>query len=278
LRQWADEDDPELREQRLGDLERLLNGADLEAVAERLPPDVIDFALGLSMFKDWMAAEPEQAAEWMSHHANVSATRVSTLVHDWEQADNEGIEQYLDTLPAGDWREKILTVIARDSLSGDAVQAVEWANRLSPGPVQTGLLQTAVTNWAQKDPKSARQWANHVSDPQVKDQLTETLAVEYARTDPAGAVDYALSSVKSDELLNRSIADIAGVWAGQDPANAAAWVAQLPDGQGRQMALGELINVWGNRDRSATSIWVNQMPQGALREQAIRMVGLLSLP
>jgi hypothetical protein len=140
------------------------------------------------------------------------------------------------------------------------------------------LLQTAVTNWAQKDPKSARQWANHVSDPQVKDQLTETLAVEYARTDPAGAVDYALSSVKSDELLNRSIADIAGVWAGQDPANAAAWVAQLPDGQGRQMALGELINVWGNRDRSATSIWVNQMPQGALREQAIRMVGLLSLP
>jgi len=276
LRQWDNDDDPKFRDQRLNELAALLRGADLNRVASMLPDDVLDFALGLPIFKAWIDSHPEQSAAWMSRRADIPEVRVATLIHDWEQSDVAGIEHYFDSLPDGEWRQKILTVIARDSLRGDPSQAIQWADQLDAGPVQTGLLQTAVTNWAGQDPQGAMRWVGAVEDPGLKDQLAASLAVQYARTDPTAAVKYAISEIQSDDLLNGSIANIASVWGQEDPAEAAAWLEQLPEGDARRMAVAQLVNEWANSDPGATAAWISQLPAGPLRDQAAGSIEMLA--
>jgi hypothetical protein len=71
LQQWQSEDTPGLREERSRALDRLLQGADLQAVLDRLPPDVLGFALGLPVFQSWMDSQPAAAADWMSRHPDI---------------------------------------------------------------------------------------------------------------------------------------------------------------------------------------------------------------
>lgn len=275
LRQWKEEDDPALRDKRAKEMETLLEGANPKDIVEKLPPDVMDFALGLPFFQNWMTLKPEEAADWMGRQTDTSETRVTKLVHDWEQKDSAGIDQYVAELPAGDWKQKILTVATHDALARDPREAIEWADQLNPGPVQTGLLQTAATNWAEKDPQGAMQWVNAAGDSPLKDQLAASVAAGYANTNPTEAVHYAMATVQSDDLLDRSVADITRTWAGHDPAGVGAWLEQFPETDGRQMALEGLINVWGNSDRKAATAWVNCLPEGSLRKQAADLLATL---
>ena len=54
----------------------------------------------------------------------------------------------------------------------------------------------------------------------------------------------------------------------RDPATAGTRVAQFPEGQARQMALGNLMNVWGNHDPTAALDWIESLPEGPLQTEA----------
>jgi hypothetical protein len=274
LREWDDDDNPSLRDQRLSALANLLRGADLNEVALKLPDDVFDFALGLPIFQDWIKSHPAQSAAWMSLRPNISQVRVDALVHSWEQTDLAGVRSYVDTLPEGEWREKMLTVVARDSMDGDPAEAIQWTDQLPPGPVRTGLLQTAVTNWAAQDPQVAMQWVAGVADAGLKDQLAASLSVQYARADPVAAIRYAMNTIQSDALLNGSVANIANAWGQADPAAAAAWVEQLPEGDARRMALAQVIDDWVNSNPNAAAAWIRTLPAGDVREQAMGLIAI----
>ena len=77
-----------------------------------------------------------------------------------------------------------------------------------------------------------------------------------------------MQSFPPGAVLNRSVAEIAWVWAMREPAAAMAWVAQFPEGQARQMALGNVMNIWGNRDRAAALTWIESLPKGPLQTEA----------
>jgi hypothetical protein len=84
-----------------------------------------------------------------------------------------------------------------------------------------------------------------------------------------------MATVQSDDLLDRSVADITRTWAEHDPASVGTWLEQFPETDGRQMALEGLINVWGNSDRNAATAWMNRLPEGSLRKQAADLLAAL---
>jgi hypothetical protein len=268
LRDWEEEDDVELRSQRMQELEALLDGTNMFEIVQELPPNLMEYAFALPALHQRMMSDPKAAADWMSSHRNISEAHVFSLVHDWGQKDREELRAYLAGLPEGGWKEKAAAAASGEVLSNDPVEAIVWAEQLCPGERQTGLFGMATLDWVKRDPDAAAQWVGRVNDPDLREQLVGSLAVGYADIDPAQAAECALQLLQPGAMLDRSLAEIAWTWAMREPAAAVAWVAQFPEGSARQMALGNVMSIWGNRDRAASLAWIENLPGSSLQTEA----------
>ena len=268
LRDWEENDDSDLRGQRMQELDALLAGTNALAIVQDLPPDLMDYAFALPALHRQMLADPIAAADWMRSHTNISDAHVFTLIHDWGQENREALQEYLASLPEGEWKQRAVTAASSEALSRDPAEAVAWAEQMNRGEQQTGLLEMAATDWVKLDPEAAAQWVKRVDDPELREELAGALAVGYADLDPAAAAQSVMQSFPPGEVLNRSVAEIAWTWAMREPTAAIAWVAQFPEGPARQMALGNVMGVWGNRDREAALDWVASLPPGRLQIEA----------
>jgi hypothetical protein len=267
LRAWEDQDDSALRNQRLQELEALLNGTNMLEIVQELPPDLMGYAFALPSLRQKLMSDPKAALDWMSCHTNVSGSQVLTLIHDWGQENREEMRQYLAGLPEGEWKQAVMAAASNAALSSDPVEAIVWAGQMSPGERQTRLLEMAAMDWVKRDPDAATEWVGQVNDPALREQLLGSVVVGYADIDPVAAA-CVIQSVPSGAVLDQSVAGITWVWAMRDPAAAAAWVAQFPEGQARQMALGNLMNIWGNHDPAAAMAWIEGLPEGSLQTAA----------
>jgi hypothetical protein len=268
LREWEDHDDPALRNQRLLELEALLNGTNLLEIVQELPPDLMGYAFALPSLRQKLMSDPKTALDWMSSHPNVSGSQMATLLHDWGQASREEMREYLGGLPGGEWKQAVMAAASNEALSSDPVEAIAWAGRMNPGERQTGLLEMATVDWVKRDPDAAAEWAGQVNDPVLREQLLGSMVVGYADIDPDAAAQCAMQSVPAGPVRDRSVAGIAWVWAMKDPSSAADWVALVPEGPARQMALGDLLSVWGNHDPAAAMAWIEKLPEGSLQTAA----------
>jgi hypothetical protein len=268
LREWEDQDDSNLRPQRLQELEALLDGTNLLAIVQELPPDLTGYAFALPSLRQQLMADPKAALDWMSAHTNISETHLLTLLHDWEQTSPDEMRQQLASLPEGEWKQKVMATASDEALSSDPVRAVAWAAQMNPGERQAGRLEMAATDWVKRDPDAAAQWVGQVRDPVLREQLAGSLAIGFADIDPVQAAESAVQSIPPGAVLNRSVAEIAWTWAMQEPTAATTWVAQFPEGPARQMALGNVMSIWGNRDRTAALAWIESLPKGSLQAEA----------
>jgi len=268
LREWEDHDDPALRDARLQELEALLSGTNLFALVQELPPDLMGYAFALPSLRQELMSDPKAALDWMSSHPNVSGSQMATLLHDWGQANRAEMRECLAGLPEGEWKQAVMATASNEVLSSDPVEAIAWAGRMSPGERQTGLLDMAATDWVKRDPDAAAAWVGQVSDPALREQLLGSVMVGYADLDPVAAAQSVMESVPVGEVLDRSVAGIAWVWALKDPLSAADWVARFPEGPARKLALGNLMNVWGTHDPAAAMNWIERLPEGSLQTTA----------
>jgi hypothetical protein len=280
LRAWSDDDDPELRDQRTLELETLLGQGGPGEIADRLktiealPAGLMNFAFGLPSFQQWMFSDPRAAADWMSSHPGISEARLLTLVQNWGQQNRDELRLYLAGLPEGGWKQKVVVAASYAALPDDPVEAITWARQMHPGGPQTGLLEMGTVEWAKCDPAAAARWVGQVSDPALREHLIGSLAAGFADADPDLAAGWVMEAVRPGAVLDRSVAEIVRAWARSDPTSAGAWVAQIPAGEGRQMALGNLLNIWGNQDRVAAMSWVRGLPDEALRTQAEELLAV----
>jgi hypothetical protein len=268
LRDWEEQDDVELRSQRMAELEALLDGTNIFEIIQELPPNLMDYVFALPGLHRRMMADPQAAADWMSSRTNISEAHVFSLVHDWGQKDREELREYLTGLPEGEWKQKAMVAASGEALSGDPVEAIVWAEQMDPGERQTGLLGMAAQDWVKRDPDAAAQWVGQVNDPALQEQLAGSLVVGYADTDPVQAAECAMQTLRPGDVLNRSVAEIAWTWAMREPAAALAWVAEFPEGPARQMALGNVLGIWSNRDQTAALGWIEGLPKGSLQTEA----------
>ncbi len=269
LQAWDDDDNPALREARLRELDALLGRADVFEVLQTLPANLMGYAFAAPSLRQKLMADPQGALDWMSAHTNAQS-QLLTLLQDWGQTNREAMQQYLTSLPAGAWREKVLLTAANEALAADPVAAVTMAVQMEPGPQQTAWLDMTVRQWAGNDPNAAYQWASRVKDPGLRDELIGSLAVGAANTDPAQAADFVLQTLPPGMALNQSVSDIVWAWALQDPAAAGAWVSQFPEGEWQPDALANLMDVWGNHDANGATTWIEGLSPGDFQTQAAR--------
>ena len=204
----------------------------------------------------------------MNSRTNMSEAQVFTLVHDWGQKDREELRGYLAGLPEGEWKQRAMAAASSEVLSSDPLEAIVWAQQMSPGEQQTSLLGMAAQGWVKSDVDAAAEWVGRVTDPPLREQLLGCLAIGHADTDPAQAAECAIQLLQPGDVLNRSLAEIAWTWAMREPTTAMAWVSQLPDGPARRMAMDNVIGIWGNRDRAAALSWIEGLPAGTLQTEA----------
>ena len=268
LCEWEDHDDPALRNQRLQELEALLNGTNLLEIVQELPPELMGYAFALPSLRQKLMSDPKTALDWMSSHPNVAGSQLSTLLHDWGQANREEMRQHLAGLPEGEWKQAVMAAAGNEALSSDPVDAIAWAGRMSPGERQTGLLEMAAMDWVKRDPDAAAEWVGQVNDPALRQQLLGSVVVGYADIDPDAAAQCVMQSLPSGMVQDQSVAGIAWVWAMKDPSSAADWVARFPEGPARQLALENLMNVWGYHDPAAAMDWIEELPRGSMQTAA----------
>jgi len=278
LRNFLEDEDPATREQQIAELDALLSGTNGLTILGQLPPDLINFALGLPTFQSWLADDPRAAAAWLSSQSGISEARVNDLIHDWSAKDPVELQQYLASLPAGEWKQKAFAVAGEQLVENDPVAAIDLAREMDSDPQQVGILEQATAQWAKSDFDSATQWAGQISDAALRERLLATAAVGLAANDPARGATELLRSVQSDELFQKSAAEIAGVWAEQNPMAAGEWVANLPETGARQSALANLVNVWGGQDRAGLADWIAGLPQNLLRMDATSFFSELPAP
>ncbi len=276
LHRWENNDDPALRGVRIHEVEALLRHADPRAILSRLPPDLINFALGLPPFQRWITTQPAAAAQWMSPHAPIAEARVTTLVQAWLQSDPDEVSQYLASLAPSPWRQQLLAEAGREAVADHPDEALTWAGKMTPGPARTGLLEAAVRNLAASDPQNALQWINaQNNDPVLHDQLSGQFANGRAAADPVAALQFASDHIDSPQVLAQTVDSIASLWAARDPQATATWIAQMPVSDARRAALGSLINTWANSDRPAALAWTTNLAPGPLQERASELLTAL---
>jgi hypothetical protein len=276
LHAWDDDDAPALRAARIRQLDALLNCTNMFEIVQSLPPNLTGYAFALPSLRQKLMSNPQAALDWMGSHTNVQS-QLLTLLHDWGQTNRDTMQQYLSTLPEGEWKQKVLSTAVNEALSADPVAALTAAIQMNPGPQQTAWLTMSAADWAKSEPGAACQWANQINDPTLREQLLGAIAVGSANTDPMQAADFVLQSVQPGPVLNQSVAQIIWTWALQDPAAAGAWLSQVPEGPMRQSTMANLMSVWGNHDANAATAWVEGLPQGALQMQAAQEL-LSALP
>lgn len=278
LRDWEDRDEPAQRLERTRELEKLLGTADKLDVIAALPVELRDFAFGLPVFQQWMSAEPEAAAEWMRAHPEISEARLFTLLKNWDERDRAAMQAYVSAIPPGGWQQRALAAASHLALESDPVAAIDWARQMIPDGRRTGLLALATADWAKGDPTAAAQWVSQVNDAAVREPLQGSLAVAYAETDPMLAAEWAFGAIRPGAALDRSLAEIAGAWAKDEPTAVAAWVMRFPAGDARRQIMEQLVNVWANRDRTAAEAWVNDLPDAQWRRQGTALLAALPQP
>lgn len=131
------------------------------------------------------------------------------------------------------------------------------------------------------------------------------LLAELVRRDPAAAAQFA-ESLPVGQVRNDVLLHVAQDWAGQDPSNAEAWAAQLPDkneslavlsdvcfkvseanaAQSVQMAvkdnlsampgvLQNLVSQWAHQDFPNALAWTENQPDGEQRDQMMERLAVL---
>lgn len=233
LRAWADDENPELREQRTEELEKLLgqdnrNKIDTRlAIIAKLPAELMDLAFGLPSFQQWMTSEPKAAADWMSSHPTISEARLLTLFQNWAQKNRAELRQYLTALPESEWKQKAVTAASYEALPGNPTEAITWASQINADGPQTGLLKMATVEWAKHDPVEASRWVNQVRDLPLQENLMGSLAIGFADTDPILAGNWLLEAMGPGDIRTRSLAEITNLWSSRDPIAAREWIGRL---------------------------------------------------
>lgn len=269
LREWDDDDDPQLREERLRELAAWLDATNALEIVQALPPQWMGYVFAAPSFRAKLLADPQATLDWMGQNTNVQS-QLLTFLSDWQQKNPDEMQQSLANLPDGEWKQKVLSTAVNEALSRDPATAIAIASQMQSGSAQTEWLSMATTEWAKQNPAAAAQWANQIASSDLRDRLLASVIRGTAENDPQQALDFLAQFQMTDTAFNQSVANAAWTFALKDSDATANWISGLPESQTQQIALENLMAVWGGHQPEAATEWVEGLPQGTFRSQAAR--------
>jgi hypothetical protein len=261
LHQWEAETDPGARDKIQFELEALVTDSNTADILRALPPELLETPFAMKMLERWSKHDPAAALVWLAGCPKSTDVQIGLPVRCWIERDVKGMSQYIEALPAGDWKQQLLTVAATTALLKSIPEdAVSWLSQLAPERLSPDMLDWAAAIWGQKDVVAAAYWAIEQANPALQDRLLANVVGGYARLNPAGAVDFAGKILQSGEEMNQAAERIATAWVAVDPKAAADWIVQYPDGETRRNTLSLLLYNWTSSDPSAAQNWILEQP------------------
>lgn len=255
-------------------LSRCMEGMTPEMAATLLAalrPEELKGEAAQRLFDHWASAKPGEAAGWAQNQAdpqtrqsflNVAAVR-------WAASDLSEAVGWARGLPEGEGRTQIMAAVGSEAVRSDPLEALRLGVELPAGAAQADLICRAAAEWAGTDRDGAMEWAEQIEDKNLRQQVTAQVVVASAEQDPAGAATIALQQMFPGEEQDRAVVSIVQRWVQTDPAVAAAWVSEFPEGAVGRDAMDNLVNLWADRDLVASGNWLLTLPAGAMRNTGV---------
>ncbi len=238
---------------------------------------------------------PQLAKEWLEAGGADGKTRLvdgplgsrlaGALAREWWKDDPNKALAWIKTLPEGVRGEAwgtVVSVAALENASAAAVMTLE----MPAGPQREMVAARVAEVWAGKSPTEAMAWVKTLSEedrlragPAAMIAWTETDgrgAAKYLERGSQGSVGTALNRLSGEE--QRKVAAVAGTWAKREPAVAAGWVAQLPEGPLKSEAIEHVLWHWTAAAPEESSRWLDAQPPGAGRDAGMAMLSQYTIP
>ena len=261
LQALATESDPLKREQFITDYLARLNPGDLPGVLAALnhaPP--VEFARDLSrrVVRLWAGQNPAAVAAWLSQQPAGDQRQLAAenLALVWAGGDLASATDWGLSLTDPDESSSVLTAIAGEAVRSYPAGALQLAVDLPPTASRDDLIRRAATEWATGDATNAVAWAEQIPDPDLRANVLAGEAVAWAGQDPVSAATLALQQLPPGRQQADTIVSIIERWAQQQPQAAADWVAQFPEGPVRTAAMDNLVTQWSRQDAPAAQQWL----------------------
>ncbi|MGC3991060.1 MAG: hypothetical protein QM796_15550 [Chthoniobacteraceae bacterium] len=269
VRAWLAEKDPDAQAALEQKLEALLTDTNAAQILQALPPDLLATPFAEAALRHWVHGDRRGAADWVAGQTGLTEPEQTAVIYGWDAEDKAGLNDYLDHLPAGEWKQNAMKFAASDALAAKSPQdAIALLVQMERTPARDDLMNWSATAWAQADSAGALRWASGLQDYSVRQSELGAVAVGLAWSDPQAATRLLAEQVQPGAVQDRSALSIACVWAQSDPQSAANWVAGFPSGELQQSVLGTLIQRWATQSVPAVQTWVNQLPPGSLHDAA----------
>lgn len=219
------------------------------------------------------AGDPEQAAAWIAdpdnalvNFPNMGNMLAGTVAKEWGRRDQSAALQWAHSLPDNQ-RIGAYTGILGNLAASDPQTASTVAMQLPQDDGRSYLVGEIATAWARQSPDNAMAWVQTLEGNDRTTGFSKALTI-WGEMDPIAAARF-VDQLSADENVGPHVASLAGAWATQAPAQAAAWVASHPEGPGKNAGMSTVMWNWTMRDPEAASQWLAQQPSGASKDEGI---------
>ena len=193
-----------------------------------------------TLARAYIRAQPQEGFDWLMEQASTNRQLVlTTLANAVNDKTITSAERQLEQTSDPDFRQQLLSGIARYKSRTDPQAAISWLEGYDSEPGYEVAVQRALMNWSHQDPEGA---AAAISD---------RIEQDYA---PAIA------------------SQIAANWYSSNPDDSIAWVNSLPAGTAKYVSLSNLTLSVANKDVDKAISMLRSIPEGELLDSARRNI------
>jgi hypothetical protein len=167
-------------------------------------------------------------------------------------------------------REQALAEIVRSELESNPEIATEALMHLPAGSEERAKTLRFIASYlVQKNKDEALAWVETLTEQEdiaiAKGEVIEVLGM----VDPAAAAKIVLEPRVGNHPLSESDVAVLQNWVASSPAQAAAWVQNLQQGEARQVGVNTLASQWIQVDPNAAFSWTAAIQNPVARKEAI---------
>lgn len=253
--------------------------------------------------RSFVAKDPESAIEWVKslEPGSLRNSAIESVLDRASIVQPGAAAELIDGLPNGPVKRGLLRTLVVNWGQRDLDAATQWVTGQEDPFVREQALSNLAVSWAQKDPaaalgavltglkdnasrsgtmhaigrsidlespEEAEQWIQQIPHGKDRDSFVAGVIQKYTHDSPREAARYASGLVT--EIDGWTIQTVGRTFAGQDPAEAAAWAVSLGNEANRSMAIEGVMNSWISVDPESTGLWIAGLPRGATRETAMK--------
>lgn len=227
-----------------------------------------------SILRTWASSDPKAAADYLANNVLNSAgdewqhrRTAGSVASEWARQDPDAALAWAKSLPE-EVRGDALGNIIEQLTSEDPLKAAGVAMSFE-GEERERSFRTIADQWSRNEPQEAVKWAESLNGEGRAGAMEEALE-NWVTKDTESTVAYLdkMETSERDEIMSEVVEHWARIDAAS-AADAANWVAQQPQGEGKVDATGEAVGAWMRADAEAASTWLGEQPAGDAKDRGI---------